>query len=436
MNPTTLETLIGRTIGSTAQPLTRAAIEAWQGERLYSLVTYCRQHSPFYRHKLAAAGVPTIRGLADLTTLPLTSETELREHGPSMLCVSQDAVARIITLPSSGTTGAPKRICFTEEDLERTLEFFHIGMHHLTQPGQTVAILLPGTTPDSTGHLLARALERMQVVSHIVGLVVDPEQAVRTLASLQADVLVGFPVQLLAVARVAASMGIPLGTIRSVLLCSDTIPESLHRELQRLLGCEIFTHYGTVETGLGGGVDCAAHCGTHLREADLLFEIIDPQTTTPLSAGEWGEIVFTTLTRTGMPLLRYRTGDWGRLLPGPCPCGSTIQRLDRVLGRINHIRTLQNGVQLALHHLDELLFALPGLLDFKAGLINVNGRETLQLHLTTLPESGEQVRQLATEALAHQPLLQGLNVKLALEPGTTIHPGKRTLADNRKDTQP
>ena len=137
-----------------------------------------------------------------------------------------------------------------------------------------------------------------------------------------------------------------------------------------------------------------------------------------------------------MPLLRYRTGDWGRLLPGPCPCGSAIQRLDRVLGRINHIRTLQNGAQLALHHLDERLFALPGLLDFKAGLINVNGRETLQLHLTTLPESGEQVRRLAAEALAHQPLLQGLNVTLALEPGTTIHPGKRTLADNRKDTQP
>jgi phenylacetate-coenzyme A ligase PaaK-like adenylate-forming protein len=221
-----------------------------------------------------------------------------------------------------------------------------------------------------------------------------------------------------------------------VLLCSDTIPESLHRELQRLLGCEIFAHYGTVETGLGGGVDCAAHCGTHLREADLLFEIIEPQTTTPLPEGEWGEIVFTTLTRTGMPLLRYRTGDWGRLLPGPCPCGSVVQRLDRVLGRINHIRTLQNGAQLALHHLDERLFALPGLLDFKAGLINVNGRETLQLHLTTLPESGEQVRRLAAEALAHQPLLQGLNVTLALEPGTTIHPGKRTLADNRKDTQP
>ncbi len=436
MKPTTLETLIGRTIGSTTQPLTRSAIETWQGERLHSLVAYCREHSSFYRHKLAAAGIATVRGLPDLPTLPLTSEAELRAHGPDMVCVNQDAVARIVTLPSSGTTGPPKRICFTEKDLERTLDFFHIGMQHLADPGQTVAILLPGATPDSTGHLLARSLERMQVASQIFGLVTDPEQTARTLAQLRPDVLVGFPVQLLAVARTAAHLGVSLGKIRSVLLCSDFIPESLSRQLQHLLGCEIFTHYGTVETGLGGGVDCAAHCGTHLREADLLFEIIDPHTTTPLPKGEWGEIVFTTLTRTGMPLLRYRTGDWGRLLPGPCPCGSAIQRLDRVLGRINQIRTLENGTRLALHHLDELLFALPGLLDFKASLINLNGQETLQLHLTTLPASSDEVRQGAAEALAHHPLLQGLTVTLTFEPGTTIHPGKRTLADNRKDTQP
>jgi len=436
MKPTTLETLTRRAIGATAQPLTRAAIEAWQGERLSALVDYCRERSPFYRRKLTAAGMETIKGLADLTALPLTSEAELRTNGPSMLCVSQDAVARIITLPSSGTTGAPKRLCFTDEDLEYTLEFFLLGMQHLVDPGQTVAILLPGATPDSTGHLLARALERMQVSSRILGLVSDPEQTARSLAQLRPDVLVGFPVQLLAVARTAADLGLSMGAIRSVLLCSDYIPESLRTELRQLLACEIFTHYGTVETGLGGGVDCAAHCGCHLREADLLFEIINPQTAAPLAEGKWGEIVVTTLTRTGMPLLRYRTGDLGRLLPGSCPCGSAIRRLDRVLGRLNQIRTLKNGTRLALPDLDELLFALPGLLDFQACLTGTRHQETLQLRLTTLPESGETVRRLAAEALAQHPPLRGLAVTLTLEPGTTIHPGKRTLADNRKDTQP
>jgi phenylacetate-coenzyme A ligase PaaK-like adenylate-forming protein len=267
-------------------------------------------------------------------------------------------------------------------------------------------------------------------------LVSDPEQTARSLARLRPDVLVGFPVQLLAVARMAASLSIPMGTIRSMLLCSDTIPESLCGELEELLGCEIFTHYGTVEPGLGGGVDCAAHCGCHLREADLLFEIIDPHTAEPLPEGEWGEIVFTTLTRTGMPLLRYRTGDLGRLLPGPCPCGSAIVRLDRVLGRLNQIITLKNGARLALHDLDQVLFSLPGLLDFKADLTGTHGQETLQLRLTTLADSGEEVRRSAAEALARHPLLQDLTVTLTLEPGTFIHPGKRTLADNRKENQP
>ena len=433
MNTTTLETLIGRTIGATAHPLTRTAIATWQGERLRHLIEYCRFRSPFYRRTLAAAGVGSIESIEDIVRLPMTTEAELRHFGPEMVCVSQDQVARIITLHSSGTTGVPKRFWFTEEDLEQTLDFFHLGMQHLVNPGQTVAILLPGATPDSTGHLLAQALRRMQVGSRIIGLVTEPEAAVRTLAECGPAVLVGFPVQILAVARMAASLSISLGSIHSVLLCSDYVPESVTSDLRHLLGCEIFTHYGTTETGLGGGVDCAAHCGCHLREADLLFEIIDPQTAQPLSDGQWGEIVCTTLTRTGMPLIRYRTGDQGRLLPGPCPCGSHIRRLDRVRGRREQIRNLTNGNRLAMPDLDEWLFPIPGLLDFKARLAMENGQETLQLTLVTVPGRGEEARDLAAEALINHPSLQDVPLSLTLASGTTIHPAKRILEDHRED---
>jgi len=433
MTVTTLETLIGRAIGSPARPLSRTVIEAWQGARLRHLVDFCRQRSPFYRRTLGATGIGSIRGLVDLAALPLTTEAELRQHGGDMVCVSQDAVARIVTLRSSGTTGAPKRLWFTEEDLERTLDFFHLGMGNLATPGQTAAILLPGATPDSTGHLLARALRRMEVASRILGLVSEPEQAARALAELRPEVVVGFPVQLLAVARTAAYLNLDLGTIRSVLLCSDYVAESVQRCLRNLLGCDVFTHYGTTEMGLGGGVDCAAHCGCHLREADLLFEVIDPTTAAPLPDGQWGEIVCTTLTRTGMPLIRYRTGDQGRLLPGPCPCGSHIRRLDRVLGRRNQVRRLQGGARLAMPDLDEQLFALPGLLDFTARLTTEHGRETLRLDLTTLPEWGEEVRGPATEILRNQPSLQGVALCLTLKPGTAIHPAKRMLEDHRED---
>jgi hypothetical protein len=183
--------------------------------------------------------------------------------------------------------------------------------------------------------------------------------------------------------------------------------------VRELLGAEVFTHYGTVETGLGGAVDCAAHEGCHLREGDLLVEIIDPHTTRPVVDGTWGEIVCTTLTRTGMPLIRYRTGDRGRLLPGVCGCGSAIRRLDRVQGRIDQVRTLAHGGRLALAELDELLFALPGLLDCTAALVTV--------------------RRSALDRLTRYPSLRELPVTLDLAPGTLIQPAKRTLEDHRED---
>lgn len=433
MKPTTLEPLIAAAIGQGELPLSRTAIETWQLQQLRNQVSYCRKHSSFYRQHLREVMPESIQSLNDITKLPLITEADLRAHGPEMVCVSQDAVARIITMRSSGTTGIPKRLFFTAEDLDHTLDFFHLGMQQMVDPGQSVAILLPGATPDSTGHLLARALERFQASSHIIGLVAQPEVAARTMAQLRPDVLVGFPVQILAIARMAEFLGLSLGRIRSVLLSADYVPQSLCTELAALWGCEIFTHYGTTETGLGGGVDCQAHNGNHLREADLLFEIIDPQSLRPLADGHWGEIVFTTLTRTGMPLIRYRTGDLGRILPGICPCGSCIRRLDQVLGRLGQVRRLHNGAQLGLHQLDEALFPLPGLLDFCASLHTTEHGEQLRLSLKMLPSRSKLWEQSARERLFAVEALNGLDLVLEAPPETTIHPAKRTLDDHRKD---
>ena len=433
MKLTPLDDITGKAMGHDARPLSRGAVEQYQTERLRAVVDYCRQHSAFYRGKLTDAGILTVQSLQDLPRLPLTSEEELRNHGTEMLCVSQDAIARIITMQSSGTTGTPKRLFFTDSDLALTLDFFEQGMQPLVDCAQHVAILLPGATPDSTGHLLAQALKRRQVSSVILGLVDDPEQAARQLSEIRPDVLVGFPIQILAIARMAASLSLSLGTIRSVLLCSDYIPTSLCSQLHKLLACEIFAHYGTVETGLGGGVDCAAHQGVHLREADLLLEIIDPLTAKPLADGEWGEIVFTTLRRTAMPLLRYRTGDMGRLLAGPCPCGSHLRRLDKVLGRIKQIRSLQNGRQLALHELDEILFSVPGLLDFKALLTTGTEGDILHIQLVTAPGKHHQVHRLVDEKLTKLCKNEPLVLAITTAATSSIQRGKRILEDKRQD---
>jgi phenylacetate-coenzyme A ligase PaaK-like adenylate-forming protein len=138
-----------------------------------------------------------------------------------------------------------------------------------------------------------------------------------------------------------------------------------------------------------------------------------------------------------MPLIRYRTGDRGRLLPGPCPCGSHIRRLDRVFGRINQVHTLGNsngnGDQLALQTLDELLFPLPGLLDFRAVLTTGRGHETLHLHLVSLPGNEDVLLRQVSQRMATLLTKLKLELVLTVDSTTTIHPGKRILEIKREE---
>ncbi|MEW6519166.1 MAG: DVU_1553 family AMP-dependent CoA ligase [Thermodesulfobacteriota bacterium] len=432
MKRTTVEEILLSSMKAAAGQLPdRAAIEGYQFERLRQTIAHAAAKSPFYRDRLAGVRPADITDHGSLSRLPFTSEDDLRRRGQQMLCVSQDEVARIITMQSSGTTGPPKRLFFSEEDLERTLVFFHHGMRTLVRPGQKVLILLPGATPDSTGDLLARGLARMEVASRIYGLVADPQQAAEEVFAEGYDAVVGFPVQVLALSRTPAGQSVPAGRIKSVLLCSDYIPRTVCDEVSAAWRCRVFSHYGTVESGLGGGVECEALSGCHLREADLLFEVVCPRTGVALPPGQWGELVFSTLSRRAMPLIRYRTGDRARLLAGPCRCGSQLARLDKVRGRISQVRQLANGQTLSLALLDELLFAIPGVLDFQAVLDRDKDGERLTVRLTTLPAERDQALQQAALQLKELARLRDLQIGVAANPGGLINRGKRIIEDNR-----
>ena len=434
MKPCPLDAWIIQRLRLPAAPLDRAGLRRSQGGALRELVAHCSMHSTFYRRKWAGLALGSIAGIGDLPALPCTSEAELREHGQEMLCVSQDAVARIMTLRSSGSTGPAKRLFFTEEDLERTRDFFHHGMLHLLAPGERVAVFLPGASPDSTGALLAEALARVPAPCRVFGMVQDMADAARQLAAWPATVLVGLPVQMLALARMMLHWGCVPASISRVLLCSDYVAQSVRTALAGQCGWEVFSHYGSVESGLGAAVDCSAHSGLHVRESDVFFEILDGNLQSQ-ATGAWGEIVLTTLSRRGMPLVRYRSGDMGRLLPGTCPCGSVLARLDQVRGRIQGQLLLQDGARLSLGELDEVLFPLPGLLDFQAGLArSPSGAEELRLHLNILPGRGQECMQQTQAILTRISALQNLTVQLdCCSNSELLHGGKRQLSDYREN---
>lgn len=386
MERTPLEAWIARRIGCGVS-LTRGALQAWQLARLRETIDLARSRSPFYRELLRDVGGPPA-DLAGISRLPFTTAEDLRSRPQQFVCVSQSDIQRVVTLRSSGTTGAAKRLYFTAADIEHTLDFFAAGMSTFTRPGDRVLICLPGDLPDSVGDLLARALSRIGAHGIRHGPVRDAGATLAVMHREAATVLVGIPVQVLGLAR--SSRGLPL-QVHSVLLSTDYVPGAIRSAVEAAWGCRVYNHYGMTETGLGGGVDCAARQGYHLREADLYVEIIDPHTGALQPDGEAGEIVVTTLTRTGMPLLRYRTGDCARVLAGACPCGTVLRRMAHVRGRIGRSVGLRNGRSLALCDLDEALFSVEGLLDYRAAVRQGGGACTLQLQIRAVPDRAQDI---------------------------------------------
>lgn len=378
-------------INKTSRHLTREAINAYQLVKLREIIEICREKSPFYRRHLKGFSGKQIATLEDLSDFPFTTSQDIRDKSLQFLCVSQDEIQRVVTLQTSGTTGNPKRLYFTRQDLELSIDFFAHAMSAFVQSGDKVLILLPGEKPDSVGDLIAKGLERIQVKGLIHGIVKDPERTAEEIKIQQPACLIGIPTQVL---RLARTQDIPGGIIRNIILTTDYVPIAIVRALEQIWDCQVFNHYGMTEMGLGGGIECGVRgsgsgvrgenmplTSLHFREADLYVEVIDPDTGKLKQDWELGEIVFTTLTRNGMPLIRYRTGDMSRFLSEHCcSCGTVLKRLERVQGRLNNRVRLGANI-LSMADLDEALFPIPDLLDYQAAITQENHKPLLQLIL-------------------------------------------------------
>ncbi len=370
-------------------------LRAWQLSKLNETLALARSKSAFYKKHFE--GLPeTLTSLDDLRQFPITTAEDIRQNPLRFVCVPQGEIQRIVTLQTSGTTGEPKRIFFTAEDQELTIDFFGVGMSVLTEPDKRVLIFLPGETPGSVGDLLRMGLERKGRKPIPYGMVKDPFHALDVMESQQADCLVGSPTQILSLARRWKQKN---KAPRTVLLSTDYVPAAIVNVLESTWGCKVFNHYGTTEMGLGGGVECEAHRGYHLREADMLFEIVNPETGEPVPDGEYGEVVFTTLTRRGMPLVRYRMGDRSRFLLGDCPCGTKLRTMEKIRGRFSGFVRVGNET-LKLPDFDEALFPIQGLLNFSVTVSGSGGDESLlvEAKMLTDEDSTREVEQ-AIESL-------------------------------------
>ena len=332
-----IDSWIKRKIGlSEADDLIRKRLEDYQLFRLRKTLAHAKKNSIFYRELYEKIDIEKdIKNLNDIKEIPFLTPDDLKENGNKMICVPQSNISRIVTLDTSGSTGKPKRVYFTENDQELTKDYFNYGLRVMTNTDDVFMILLPCTAPGSVGDLVRIGLERNGVKVISYGFPSSDQSQDREIINIMKQQgvtsLVGTASS---VTRLSEKSKINQGNrdivIRTVLLSAEYVSTENVADISENWNCEVFEHYGMTETGLGGAMACESHEGYHPREADLLFEIIDPKSGEVLPEGEYGEIVFTTLTREGMPLIRYRTGDVSRWIFESCPCGSILNRLDRV----------------------------------------------------------------------------------------------------------
>ncbi len=355
------------------------SLRAWQQDKLNDVVEYARRNTQFYSKLLD--------NTSNLEDLPFTYPSDLAKDPLAFLAIPQSDVVRVTTLANSGTTNLRKRIFFSKNDIERTRKFFAIGMNTMVSKGERAQILISNKTENSLGSLLKESLSRIGVNSEISPAIKSVNEAIE--ASRNADCLIGMPAEMLYMSKFAPEL-----RPKSVLLAADIAPQSIIKNIRETWKCEVYTHYGHSEFGFGCAVDCSHHNGLHLRDADLIFEIIDLQTNKPAKPGELGEIVITTLSNEAMPLTRYRTGNLSRFINTPCDCGGLLHRLGNIEGRISNDISIGNGNKLNIFHLDEVMFSIPAIRAYDASLRTQNNEFNLELivdssepiHIKTLIE--------------------------------------------------
>lgn len=360
---------------------TRKELEKWQLQKLQELILYAKEHSPYYAQAMEKFPLP--ESLEEFQNYPTMDAEDLKAQGMKLLCVSQREISRVVSLETSGTSSAPKRIFFTKEDQELTIDFFHYGMEELVSKGACTAVCLPWKSESCVGDLLMKGLGRLGVKTCGIGIIRNLKEAAEQIEREQAEAAVGIPVQILALMEYMRAAG-KTCPIKKVLLSTDRLPNAIRKRLNDE-GIQVFNHFGMTECGLGVALECKAHEGMHIRENDLYMEILD-KNGKQVPDGEWGELAVTTLTRKGMPMIRYRSGDIARFLPGKCPCGSILKRLDQVPGRFSE----EKGLNRRMQEWDEEIFSVQGVVDYH---MSVNQDSVLCLEIDVIGADVEAVRE-------------------------------------------
>lgn len=388
------------------ETMPRKKIEELQLERLKWVVSYAYDNVPFYKKKFDSIGLKPghIQTLADSDKLPVTTKEDFRDNYPyGLFAVPMSDIVRIHA--SSGTTGKPVVLGYTKNDLGIWSD---IVARFIVASG--------GTKDDIVQNAFGYGLFTGALGLHMgwekVGATVIPissgntDRQIMLMKDLGVTALVATPSYGLYIAECIQKSGIPMSEfkLRLGFFGAEASTVETHEQLQKMLNISTNDNYGLTEV-MGPGVagECSFKTGMHIAEDHFLAEIVDRDTFKPLPEGETGEMLITTLTKTGVPVIRYRTKDLTRITYDPCVCGRTSARMEKILGRtddmliIRGVNVFPSQVESVLMEMDEvgnsyeIIVSREGFMDTMEVLIEIKD-ETLLANYHLLDNLREKIR--------------------------------------------
>ena len=363
-------------------------------------IKYAYNNSKFYHKKFRDYGVDVndITTPADIVRLPFTEKEDLRDEYPLGLQAAPDKdIVRIHS--SSGTTGQPIIIPYTANDVYNWSLMFKRCYEYAGVTNMDRIHITPG-------YGLWTAGIGFQAGAELLGAMVIPmgpgntEKQLKMMVDLKSTVLTSTSSYALLLAEQVNQNGLRDKIhLTKGIIGSERWGDKMRDRIASELGIELFDIYGLTEIyGPGISIDCACHSGMHYWDDYLYFEIIDMNTGEVLPVGETGELVITTLCKEGAPLIRYRTHDITRIIPGDCPCGSKYPRHDRIVGRTDDMVKVK-GVNIYPGQVDELLKNIKGISsEYQVIVDHINGRDEMSLYFEC--ENGSDKNSLENEVTA------------------------------------
>jgi len=345
-----------------SETLARPLLEQFQLRQLQETVRRVAERVPFYRQKFAELGVKPedINSLDDARRLPFTTGADLRGIYPNgLLAVEAHEPVRLHT--SSGTTGKPKAVFFSRNDIHNSAELMARSL-----------VMAGLTKQDVFQNMMSYGLFTGGLIMHYgaerVGCLVIPagpgtsERQLMLMQDFGTTALHILPSYALYFAGFLEQRGINPRkdlTLRKAFVGAEPHTEETRQRIEQALGVDVYNSYGLTEmNGPGVAFECERKAGLHLWEDHFFLEIMDPASGEPLPQGQQGELVLTTLRREAMPLIRYRTRDITSIIPEPCPCGRTHHRLNRITGRADDMLIVR-GVNIFPQQIERILMSTP-----------------------------------------------------------------------------